>query len=787
MEIIMLNLQLKTKLVLMSILLGVLPAAIIATYIGWIAVDSGRTTIEEQALEKLVAQREGKKSEIEAYFETLKGQVQTFSNNTMIINAMTEFKNAFGEYRNDRSLYDTGQLKNELKPYYTEQFLAKYKTRNRDSHFDADEILNSLDADSIALQHQYITANPNPLGEKDALITSNDASEYSALHSKYHPHIRDFLQKFEFYDIFLVDSETGDVVYSVFKELDYTTSLIDGPYAKSGLGKVFNAANSATGESSVALTDFAPYTPSYEDPAAFIASPIFDNGRKVGVLVFQMPIDRINGIMTYGQNWDQQGMGESGETYIVGSDSKMRSLGRFIVDDKQGYLDVLKSTGTDSALVDVIALKETTIGLQTVQSPGTKKALAGEAGTGIFPDYRGVPVVSAYAPLSIKGLDWVILSEIDESEAFAGVTGLTEKILFWSLMGLALVGLISSIIGHLFAKFIFGIIDYVVSSIETISDEIDSGNCDLTNQLEPSASPIGERLTDAINKLVSAFAKIIRDVSDSSAQVAESSTGLTQMAQSAQDSTHRQRSESEQVATAMTQMTASAQEVAKNATNGAEYAKQADQQTVQGSKVVEETISEISSLAANVERAGDVINELEKDSDSIGSVLDVIQGIAEQTNLLALNAAIEAARAGEQGRGFAVVADEVRSLASRTQDSTQEIQTIISRLQTRSKEAVTVMSEGKQQAVVSVEQAQATGQALSDIAAKVSELEHVSTQIAIAANEQGAVAEEINRNIVSINDVSEQNSEAAIQLSSESLSLATLSEELKASVVRFKV
>ena len=243
-----------------------------------------------------------------------------------------------------------------------------------DTNFDVDAILNSLDADSIALQHQYISANPNPLGEKDSLIAANDQSEYSALHAKYHPHIRDFLQKFEFYDIFLVDPDTGDIVYSVFKELDYSTSLIDGPYANTGIGEAFKKANASGEVSSVALTDFAPYTPSYEDPAAFIASPIYENGVKLGVLIFQMPIDRINNIMTYNQSWKDQGMGDSGETYLVGADTNMRSLGRFIVDDKQGYLDVLKSTGTDSSLVDLIALKDTTIGLQAVHSPGSEKA-----------------------------------------------------------------------------------------------------------------------------------------------------------------------------------------------------------------------------------------------------------------------------------------------------------------------------------------------------------------------------------------------------------------------------
>ena len=717
----------------------------------------------------------------------MKGQVQTFSNDRMIIDAMTEFKTAFSDYRDEVDMIETQQLKSELKPFYTEQFLAKYKNRNKDASFDVDAILNSLDADSIALQHQYISANPNPLGEKDSLIAANDQSEYSALHAKFHPHIRDFLQKFEFYDIFLVDPDTGDIVYSVFKELDYSTSLIDGPYANTGIGEAFKKANASSESSSVALTDFAPYTPSYEDPAAFIASPIYENGVKTGVLIFQMPIDRINNIMTYHSNWKDQGMGDSGETYLVGADTKMRSLGRFIVDDKQGYLDVLKSTGTDSSLVDLIALKDTTIGLQAVHSPGSEKALAGESGTGIFPDYREIPVVSAYAPLAIEGLNWAILSEVDEAEAFAAVAALTKKILMWSLAGLLLVGILAAFVGRLFAKSILDPIYYVVGSVEYIAKDIEAGDCDLTRPLEHGSNPIGIRLAKGINSILASFANILRDVNDSSNQVAESSDGMTRTAQNTLESINNQRSEAQQVATAMTEMAASVQEVARIAVSGSEVAKIADQQSTAGSKVVEDTIREINSLANNVERAADVINELEKDSESIGSVLDVIQGIAEQTNLLALNAAIEAARAGEQGRGFAVVADEVRTLASRTQESTQEIQTIITSLQGRSKQAVQVMSEGQKQATVGVEQAQAAGQALSDIASKVAELEGVSTQIAIAAEEQGTVAEEINRSIVSISELSEANAEAANQSSADSQSLSSLADHLKGKVAEFKV
>jgi methyl-accepting chemotaxis protein len=249
----------------------------------------------------------------------------------------------------------------------------------------------------------------------------------------------------------------------------------------------------------------------------------------------------------------------------------------------------------------------------------------------------------------------------------------------------------------------------------------------------------------------------------------------------------QQLSETSQVATAMNEMSATVQDVARNAVEAATAAKDADVTFDEGKKVVDRVISAIGELAGEVESAANVIQQLEEESRNIGSVLDVIKSIAEQTNLLALNAAIEAARAGEQGRGFAVVADEVRTLAGRTQESTQEIEEMISRLQSGTDNAVKVMESGKEITQVGVDQAAAAGEALQTINAAVEQISGMNTQIASAAEEQSAVAEEINRSIVSINEVAEQSSIGAQQTAAASDDLAKLAEQLKALVERFKV
>jgi methyl-accepting chemotaxis protein len=241
------------------------------------------------------------------------------------------------------------------------------------------------------------------------------------------------------------------------------------------------------------------------------------------------------------------------------------------------------------------------------------------------------------------------------------------------------------------------------------------------------------------------------------------------------------------VATAINQMSAKVQEVARNAVEAASAAQQADQTFNEGKLVVDRVIGAIGDLSNEVEKASGVIKQLETESNNIGSVLDVIKSIAEQTNLLALNAAIEAARAGEQGRGFAVVADEVRTLAGRTQSSTQEIEEMISKLQAGTSNAVKVMDQGMSMSRVGVDQAALAGEALQTINTAVEHISVMNSQIASAAEEQSSVTEEINRSIISINQVADQTSSGAQQTAAASDDLAKLTEQLKGLVDHFKV
>jgi methyl-accepting chemotaxis protein len=318
-------------------------------------------------------------------------------------------------------------------------------------------------------------------------------------------------------------------------------------------------------------------------------------------------------------------------------------------------------------------------------------------------------------------------------------------------------------------------------------EDIAEGEGDLTIVVDESAKDETGDLARAFNKFVTKLHKVISEVTDSTDQLSTAAEELSTVSQLTGQGVEKLSGETEQVATAMNEMTVTVQEVARNADQAASSAVEANSHAEKGGNVIKETVASVGRLTSEIDKSSEAIHKLKADSENISSVLDVIKSIADQTNLLALNAAIEAARAGEQGRGFAVVADEVRSLAQRTQQSTSEIELMIDKIQSGTINVVDSMEKSREQTLQVVGKIDETGHVLTLITSSIVSINDMNCQIATAAEEQAAVAEEINRNVVNVQELTTQSAASTSQASTTSHELAKLGEALKNQVRQFKI
>ncbi|MGA1932900.1 methyl-accepting chemotaxis protein [Arcobacter sp. YIC-464] len=804
------NMSIKIKLTLVTVI-GLL---ILGVFITLLAVNKSTEALLEAEYNKLRSIETTKASEVNNYFDSLKSLLVSLANTKSTQEAFLDFEDGFYKLSSEIDI-DISMVKESLKRDFNKNYLdsVNYEVPNSQSRKDISSYLPSIN-DALIAQYIFITNNKEKLGEKNGLVyDASFESSYMKAHKKYHLTFDKYLNEFSLYDIFMVDLQ-GNLIYTDFKEKDFATNLKSGVYSNTGIAKAYKKALGLS-KGQLAFDDFAPYEPSYNSAASFIATPIYIENEKKGVLIFQMPVDKINDIMNFDNKFKKAGLGESGEVYLVGSDYKMRNNSRFVKDIKD---EVVQSLGS-------------TIGVWEVKTASVQSALSNNDYRDIVTDYRGIDVLSISSTINIfDTVKWAIVAEIDEEEALSPAYELRNIISILSLVIIIIVALVtlyffnSLVLKPLqgFQSSLLNFFNYVNKKTDKIellkissNDEIGSmaqavnenieltkksieeekslindasrvinsvNSGDLSQRINLSSSNKGlndlkelintmlinldgninnilavlneytnynylhqvdkkdlkgelSKLIDGINNLGDSITEMLVDNKKNGLILQNGSEKLLGNVESLNTSSNEAAASLEETAAALEEITSL---VATNTQKINEMSSKTNQLT--------KSVSDGENLASSTTTAMEEINE---QVQSISEAILVIDQIAFQTNILSLNAAVEAATAGEAGKGFAVVAQEVRNLASRSAEAANEIKSIV-------ENATSKANEGKQ-----ISENMIKG--YSDLNESITETIELIKDVASASSEQQTGVEQINDAINMLDRQTQQNASVATE------------------------
>ena len=829
--------NIRQKMLLGAAVLTLIPVGL-TSFLLWQGASSlAAETVGTQVRTQLVSLRDAKRQQVRDELDERIKSLQVLASQRSTIEAYKQFKTSFYSASKELSkTVDPEQAKKGLAEYVNLYFNTEYAKRNPTTAPALTVALSALDANQAVMQSVFVVDNPNPLGRKDQMETPLVDFTYGRAHAQFHPGFERSQKLSGYYDIFMIDSDTDTVIYTVFKELDFASKLAgDGVSATSKLAEAYQKVKAAKPDA-VYLSDFATYLASYDDQAAFAAVPLYDAGKQIGVLAIQYPIDKLTDLLSANKTWKAIGLGETGDVFLVGGDKLMRSNSRYVLEDKKALLVQLGDT-LDAKTKALVEKKNTSVGLIKIDSDATRPALAGKEGVVEFIDYRGVPSIGAYAPVKVQGLGWGIVAKINEAEATRPINELNNSSLLRALLIAVVVVLVAGVAVTLFlqrflspitklsdtVKAVAGgntaarsqltekdeigdlgrafdtLLDDRISALEKATQENETinnsaisllqgvfqlSNKDLTVRTPVTEDIIGT-VSASVNQLADEIGTTLVDVRSVANEVKRTSGALQEQSKFVENAALRERESLDSMAETLGLATQQLSDVAQLSTVSNATALRTATATQAAQTAVEGTVRGMDALRESISETEKRFKRLGERSQEISSAVALVNTISERTHVLSLNASMQAATAGEAGRGFAVVAQEVQRLSDSSRQATAQISQLVANIQAETNETLLTMNRLISDVVIQTELAQLAGREMAQTQTATTELVGLVRKIAAFSSQQEALATALQQNVLDINDSTTLTSSAIAQQSEATRTLVMYAGRLTDAVGQF--
>jgi methyl-accepting chemotaxis protein len=736
--------------------------------------DALSLSVEQQ----FTAVAKGREQALQLYLQSLQDLLLSLANNRMTQEALYAMERPFGSYRYEVSNPGEAELRNQLQQWYQQQYQPYAKKIDPAYSVDSSSWLAKANLETLLLQHYYLQTNPNPPATASKLVDRADGSVYGQQHKKFHQSFVEVTDRYQLQELYLVAANGLNVVYSSHKTPVFATSLQQGAFSDTELAVTVNKVlkNPKDGWQ---VSSPAPFRGYFEQQVIFFAAPVFNSlsgsDKPIGALVLQLPVAALTALINQQQQWPQIGLGQTGDSYLVTAEQKLLTSLRAEIENPTAFANQypsLKAKANHYGLAGQLA----------IASEETRAALNGQSGMTQTLDYREQPVLMSYQPVQIGQQQYALITQMDEEEAFYSLKDLTHQMLWYGLLVISVLAILAILLARQAGLAIARPLESLAGQIRQASDQHD-----LTIQFKSLGDDEMQSIAAALNHLFASLAELLGQLLQAANAQQQGSVQQLGISHSCKEAVFQQKTALLQLQQEASASQQAQQSIGQQIEAASQAASHAQQQSAAGQQQLNQMHRLIHQLASQIGHSTDSMKDLEQAAAEIVKVLDTIRGVAEQTNLLALNAAIEAARAGEHGRGFAVVADEVRRLSGSTQTATAEIQQMIARLAQSVQQTTFGLQQEQQSASLCIESAALTEQSLDETKNAAETIAAATNQISQLCMQEYERSSQITLALSDINHSASATDEAMSALADKARSQQQYGEVLLQNSARLKL